>query len=106
MESPSLVEVWEFDSDLDAGEVARFVLAGGSPPSFYAIVLSAGAGVLTVQVARGAATGDADALFYLRGLGVFSLARREEWPALAARQRPRVLLTLLSLGAHPSQLGA
>jgi hypothetical protein len=88
------VEAWEFDPSCELAEVVRLASERLAPPTFAGCLLATRGDALTVQVLEGSPSGDADSLYYVGGHGAFALARREEWPPVAGRREPRLLLTL------------
>jgi len=91
----SSLEIWEFQHTAEMAEVVRVASDRVAPPSFTGHLLSTHGDAMTVQVTSGAPSGDARALYYVKGHGAFVLARREQWPACAGGAA-RLLVTLLA----------
>jgi hypothetical protein len=79
---PELLEMWEFPRDWDfpLPEVTEVLIERLTPPDLRAHLISSRGDVLTVQIAEGCRTEDADLLLYVRGRGAFEVLRREAWP--------------------------
>jgi hypothetical protein len=88
------MKVWEFDRSEELGEVSRRALDGARPADFTAELVASTGDTITLRVASGAPTRDADLLVYVEKRGAYELVRREEWPPSGDGERARVLLTL------------
>ncbi len=90
----ALLDVWGFDREENLAAGTVVAIDRLSPPDFRVSLLRSYGDAIVVELLEGVPSGDPDAVFYLERLGLYELARREDWPPALGEDRPRTLLTL------------